>query len=116
MATTPATIPAGGYGVDNLLAGFIVWNEEITETDIYHTIADQKGAVVAEYPYDTRFDLTLTLHGNGVLPLVGSQSFAYASKVWKCDKVSKPAAYNDTVKYTVTAYRHTNFPGTAPAS
>ena len=58
MATTPATIPVVSYGVDNLLTGFIVLNEEITETDIVHQISDQKGAISAEYPYDKRYDLT----------------------------------------------------------
>lgn len=110
MATTPATIPVVSYGVDNLLTGFIVLNEEITETDIVHQISDQKGAISAEYPYDKRYDLTLTVQGSGSLPACGAVAFSYASAVWKVEKISKPAVYNDTVKYTITAYRYTNFP------
>lgn len=113
MATVPAVIPAVTAGIANLLDGFIVLNEDITETDIVHSIPDQKGAIVAEYPYDKRFDLTLTVQGGGTLPACGATAFQYpttSGPKWKVEKISKPAVYNDTVKYTITAYRYTNFP------
>lgn len=110
MATVPTTIPAAAYGVDNLLTGFIVLSEDISEQDVVHQIFDQKGALVAEYPYDKRYDLTLTVQGAGDLPAIGSTTFTYATLKWKVDNISKPAVYNDTVKYTIKAYRTTNFP------
>lgn len=110
MATTPASLPTTSFGVTNLLTGFTVLNEDYSEQDIVHQVPDQLGAIVNEHPYDVRTDLTLTVIGAGTLPTIGAKTFSYDSKTWKVDKISKPCAYNDLKKYTITAYRYTNFP------
>ena len=110
MATTPASLPTTSHGVSNLLTGFTVLNEDISETEIYHQVPDQMGAIVAEHPYDVRYDLSLTVIGAGTLPSAGDRTFSYASATRKVDKISKPSAYNDLKKYNITAYRYTNFP------
>lgn len=100
------------WGIDNLLSGFIVQSEDISEEVITDQTQDQKGAVVSELDYDKHWTLTLNVIGDtsATLPSVGDTTFTYASNKWKVKTVSYAGSYNDKKKWTITAERWYNFP------
>lgn len=111
MATVPASIPSVVRGISNLLAGYIVQTEEISDEDIFDPIQDQVGATVDEQSYDNKKTLKLTVIGPDTAPITGgAENFAYGGKTWKVDSCVKAGAYNDKVKWNVNAHRFTNYP------
>ena len=111
MATVPASIPAVVRGIANLLTGYIVQTEDISDEDVFDPTQDQKGATVDEETYDNKKTLKLTLIGPDTAPTTaGTENFAYASAKWKVDSCVKTGNYNDKVKWSVTAHRFTNYP------
>lgn len=114
MATVPASIPTTVRGIANLLAGYIVQNEEIGDEDVNDPVQDQTGATVGETTYDNKKTLKLTLVGPDTAPTTaGTATFSYANAKWKVDSCVKAGSYNNKVKWNVTAHRFTNWPAQA---
>lgn len=120
-ATVPATagtlIRSDEWGIDNLLANYIVQSENITESRITDVTQDQKGAVVSELDYDSRYDLSLTVIGDGsgigttISP--GDTTFSYGGNIWKLISCSYTGSYNGKKTYSISGYRYRNFPAQA---
>ena len=112
------------WGIDNLVADFIIQNESINEEVITDTTQDQKGAVVSQLDYDKHWTLTFDIIGDtahvaaalgGVANddgtfVAGDMAFSYGGFKWKIASVNYAGAYNDKKKWSVTAERWVNFP------
>lgn len=83
---------------------------------------DQKGAVVSELDYDTRWDGTMEVIGlNGAttdeaesatLPglSAGMLNFPWAGTNWKLDSITYNGTYNDKKRFTLVFHRTRHFP------
>ena len=83
---------------------------------------DQKGAVVSELDYDTRWDGTMTVIGlNGAttdeaeaanLPglSAGMLNFEWAGAKWKLDSVTYRGTYNDKKYFDLSFHKTRHFP------
>lgn len=124
IKTTSSPLPANGktlirdaeWGIDNVLAGFIVQSEDYTNDLVTDTTQDQKGAVVSQLDYDHHYTCTLTVIGSGTPPVAGDISFSWkdkengTNKTWKVQNVTFNGSYNDKKKYTINLERWDNFP------
>lgn len=107
------------WGIDNVLSNCIVQTENITESRMTDDTLDQKGSLVSQLDYDSRWDLNLTFIGDAAkLPVtgdssgvaVGDMTFEYAGKKWKITSVAYTGTYNGKKQYTLTAFRTKHFP------
>ena len=120
LPTDAGTIIRGEeWGIDNVLANCIIQTENITESRMTDDTLDQKGALVSQLDYDSRWDLTLTLIGDSEkLPVtgdstgiaVGDTTFTYGGFKWKVVSVAYTGTYNAKKQYTLTAFRTKHFP------
>lgn len=125
MATNPTGISGSPRGISNTLDGFVVENEEFSESPVQEDFDDQNGARADEKVYDTRVDLNLTVYGktaaaeiSSVLTEIansGGKKITYAGKSWKVDSCREAGTYNGRRRWTITAHRYDNFP-TQPGS
>ena len=126
MATNPTDITGSPRGIDNTLDGFVLENEDFSESPVQEDFDDQKGARADEKVYDTRVDLTITVYGktadakiSSVLTEIensGGKKITYAGKAWKVDNCREAGTYNGRRRWTITAHRYDNFPAQAAAS
>ena len=107
MATRPATV-AGTYGITHTLDGYTIESENITETPLRETVADQANAVANEIKYDTRYELRLTVRGAAAPSATGNLS--YAGGTWVVDSVEFAGSYNGLQRYNIAAHHFENFP------
>lgn len=100
------------FGIDNLISGFIIQSESISESVMTDVTQDQKSAVVSELDYDKRWDLNITMIGDteATLPESGDITFAYGGHKWKLDSVTYNGSYQDKKSWSLTAHRYYNFP------
>ena len=109
MAFVPASITATSRGIVATLAGYIVQNENTTETPVTKQVPDQEGAIALEIDYDLRIDLRLTVidaDGNGSIGSIGSgHILSYNSHTWKLDSVEEAGTYNGARRWNITAHR-----------
>lgn len=109
MSFVPASITATSRGIAATLAGYIVQNENTTETPVTEQIFDQEGATALELDYDLRIDLHLTVidaDGNGSIGSIGSgHMLSYNSHTWKLDSVEEAGTYNGARRWNITAHR-----------
>lgn len=120
MATNPTGISGSPRGISNTLDGFVVENEEFSESPVQEDFDDQNGARADEKVYDTRVDLNLTVYGktaaaeiSSVLTEIansGGKKITYAGKSWKVDSCREAGTYNGRRRWTITAHRYDNFP------
>ena len=112
-------ISAEEWGIDNVLSNCIIQTENITESRMSDDTLDQKGALVSQLDYDSRWDLNLTFIGDAAkLPVtgdssgiaVGDMTFEYAGKKWKITSVAYTGTYNGKKQYTLVAFRTKHFP------
>jgi hypothetical protein len=116
------TEPGEGWGIDSVLSGYIIQNVQINKTVVTDITQDQKGAVVSELDYDTRWDGTMTVIGlNGAttdeaesatLPglSAGMLNFPWANVMWKLDSVTYRGTYNDKKYFDLAFHRSRHFP------
>ena len=105
------------WGIDATLSGFIIQDVQISEERITDDTLDQKGALVSQLDYDSRWNGSMTVIGGdgsedgsvGGLQ-VGDTNFEWAGKKWKITNITYQGTYNDKKKYSVTFFRSTNFP------
>ena len=107
------------WGIDNVLSNCIIQTENITESRMTDDTLDQKGSLVSQLDYDSRWDLNLTFIGDSAkLPVtgdssgiaVGDMTFEYASKKWKITSVTYTGTYNGKKQYTLVAFRTKHWP------
>ena len=107
------------WGIDNVLSNCIIQTENITESRMTDDTLDQKGSLVSQLDYDSRWDLNLTFIGDSdKLPVtgdssgiaVGDMTFSYGGHKWKITSVVYNGTYNAKKQYTLTAFRTSNFP------
>ena len=107
------------WGIDNIISDCIIQTENITESRMTDDTLDQKGALVSQLDYDSRWDLNLTFIGDSdKLPVtgdssgiaVGDMTFSYGGHKWKITSVVYNGTYNAKKQYTLTAFRTSNFP------
>lgn len=107
------------WGIDNVIENCIIQTENITESRMTDDTLDQKGALVSQLDYDSRWDLNLTLIGDSdKLPVtgdstgiaVGDMTFEYAGHKWKITSVAYTGTYNAKKQYTLTGFRTKHFP------
>lgn len=116
------TEPGEGWGIDSVLSGYIIQNVQINKTVVTDVTQDQKGAVVSELDYDTRWDGTMTVIGlNGAttdeaesatLPglSAGMLNFPWANAMWKLDSITYRGTYNDKKYFDLAFHRSRHFP------
>lgn len=105
------------WGIDSTLSGFIIQDVQIAEERVTDDTLDQKGALVSQLDYDSRWNGSMTVIGGdgsedgsvGNLQC-GDTTFSWAGHKWKITGISYQGTYNDKKKYTVTFFRSTNFP------
>lgn len=105
------------WGIDSTLSGFIIQDVQISEERVTDDTLDQKGALVSQLDYDSRWNGSMTVIGGdgsedgsvGNLQC-GDTTFSWAGHKWKITGISYQGTYNDKKKYTVTFFRSTNFP------
>ena len=119
--TNPANagtlIRGSQWGIDATLSGFIIQDVQISEERITDDTLDQKGALVSQLDYDSRWNGSMTVIGGdgsedgsvGGLQ-VGDTNFEWAGKKWKITNITYQGTYNDKKKYSVTFFRAKNFP------
>lgn len=119
--TNPASagtlIRGDQWGIDATLSGFIIQDVQISEERITDDTLDQKGALVSQLDYDSRWNGSMTVIGGdgsedgsvGGLQ-VGDTNFEWAGKKWKITNITYQGTYNDKKKYSVTFFRAKNFP------
>lgn len=108
------------WGIDATLSGFIIQDVQISEERITDDTLDQKGALVSQLDYDSRWNGSMTVIGGdgsedgsvGGLQ-VGATDFEWAGKKWKITNITYQGTYNDKKKYSVTFFRSANFPAQA---
>ena len=120
MATNPTGITGSPRGISNTLDGFVVENEEFSESPVQEDFDDQNGARAAEKVYDTRVDLHLTAYGKTAQADIaqvltdiansGGKTITYAGKKWKVASCREAGTYNARRRWTITAHRYDNFP------
>lgn len=100
------------WGIDNILSGFIIQSEDISEEVITDTTQDQKGAVVSQLDYDKHWTLSLGVIGDtdAALPEVGDTAFTYGGSKWKVTNVTYTGSYQDKKRWSIAAERWYNFP------
>ena len=104
------------WGIDATLSGFIIQDVQISEERITDDTLDQKGALVSQLDYDSRWNGSMTVIGGdgsedgsvGGLQ-VGATDFEWAGKKRKITNITYQSTYNDKKKYSVTFFRSTNF-------
>lgn len=105
------------WGIDSTLSGFIIQDVQISEERITDDTLDQKGALVSQLDYDSRWNGSMTVIGGdgsedgsvGGLQ-VGDTTFEWAGHKWKITNITYQGTYNDKKKYSVTFFRAKNFP------
>ena len=116
-ASAGSLIRGSQWGIDATLSGFIIQDVQISEERITDDTLDQKGALVSQLDYDSRWNGSMTVIGGdgsedgsvGGLQ-VGATDFEWAGKKWKITNITYQGAYNDKKKYSVTFFRAKNFP------
>lgn len=116
-ASAGSLIRGSQWGIDATLSGFIIQDVQISEERITDDTLDQKGALVSQLDYDSRWNGSMTVIGGdgsedgsvGGLQ-VGDTNFEWAGKKWKITNITYQGTYNDKKKYSVTFFRAKNFP------
>lgn len=116
--TNAGTLIRGSqWGIDATLSGFIIQDVQISEERVTDDTLDQKGALVSQLDYDSRWNGSMTVIGGdgsedgsvGGLQ-VGDTTFEWAGHKWKITNITYQGTYNDKKKYSVTFFRARNFP------
>jgi hypothetical protein len=111
MATVPASMPTAVRGIAETITGYIVSELSIKNTDVNEPTPDQNGAVADEQTYDTRTDVRVALWGPDTAPCsAGDEDFVVGGDTLKVDSCEKVGAYEQKVKWVVTAHRFENYP------
>ena len=105
------------WGIDATLSGFIIQDVQISEERVTDDTLDQKGALVSQLDYDTRWTGSMTVIGGdgsedgsvGNLSC-GDCAFEWAGHKWKVTGVTYQGTYNDKKRYSVQFFRARNFP------
>ena len=104
-------------GVADTIDGYIIQNQNITQTTPTLEIQDQTGRVAQVIAYDNQFNVSFTAIGGATAPLSVGQIFTN----WKdpagndlsviITSVERACTYNDTAKWNVqgTASKHAKF-------
>lgn len=79
----PETIADAQWGIDNVLSGWIIQSESITNELVTDTTQDQKGRVIGQLDYDKHYTCQIDMIGNGTVPTPGDVNFQYANATWK---------------------------------
>lgn len=105
------------WGIDSTLSGFIIQDVQISEERVTDDTLDQKGALVSQLDYDSRWNGTMTVIGgdgseNGSVGTLscGDTSFEWAGHKWKITGITYQGTYNDKKRYSVSFFRAKNFP------
>jgi len=112
MPDPTPTIPTddAARGIADVIDGFVAQNVEVDEQPIRQEYPDQDGAIAAGKEYDVRINLTCSVYTAGedreTKPFSGGFRFDFRGKRWVLDNCRRADAYNDTVKWNVTAHRH----------
>lgn len=103
-----ATTVAVQIGIDNLLANYILQNEDIEEKADMLKIPDQKGRTAQVIAYQKSYSLSLTAVGPGTTaPTTAGATLEYYDGVgtsinYIIDSCRKTSTYNDTSKWQIT--------------
>lgn len=119
--TNPANagtlIRGSQWGIDSTLSGFIIQDVQISEERVTDDTLDQKGALVSQLDYDSRWNGTMTVIGgdgseNGSVGNLscGDTTFEWAGHKWKITGITYQGTYNDKKRYSVSFFRAKNFP------
>lgn len=115
-AVVPQTDAAWGI-TDVLSSGHVILqNVDISEERITDTTQDQTGAVVSQLDYDKHWTLDITFIGPRsfnpapINAAPGSVTFLFRDHNWKVLTLTETGAYNDKVKFNLTAERWNNYP------
>ena len=106
----PETIADAQWGIDNVLSGWIIQSENITNELVTDTTQDQKGRVIGQLDYDKHYTCQIDMIGNGTVPIPGAVDLSYAGATWKVQSVTYQGSYNDKKKYSVSLERWAHFP------
>ena len=105
------------WGIDSTLSGFIIQDVQISEERVTDDTLDQKGALVSQLDYDSRWNGTMTVIGgdgseNGSVGTLscGDTTFEWAGHKWKITGITYQGTYNDKKRYSVSFFRAKNFP------
>lgn len=116
-ANAGSIIRGSQWGIDSTLSGFIIQDVQIAEERVTDDTLDQKGALVSQLDYDSRWNGTMTVIGGdgsedgsvGNLSC-GDTSFTWAGHKWKITGITYQGTYNDKKKYSISFFRAVNFP------
>lgn len=104
------------YGIDAVLAGYIIQNVSISKSRVTDDTYDQKNALVSQLDLDERWDGQMQVIGGSSETAdldgleVGDTAFTWDNKTWKITGVTYNGSYSDKKSYTITFFRTTNFP------
>ena len=112
MPDPTPTIPTdeAARGIVDSISGFVAQNVTVRRNPIRQEYPDQDGAIAAGKVYDTRFDLTCSVYTSGssrdTAPFGDGDVATFRGEAWAVDTCERADAYNDVVKWNVTAHRH----------
>lgn len=103
-------------GVPDELSGYIIQNENISQTAPTLQIQDQQGRTAQVIAYDKEFACSITAIGPNTAPLSVGQTWNWkdtqgGSLNYIVTSVERACTYNDTAKWNIqaTAYAHASY-------
>ncbi len=113
MATVPGSINKAARGISRTLSGFVVHEENITESPVFEEVPDQVGAIAERQVYDHKFTLSLTVISASAAtaaPAHSGDQITYAGKDWYVDSCAEAGTYQGVRRWTIQATRYDNCP------